>query len=213
MYTCRSFNRFKINRVSISLIITGALLLLSACTPTVRSEVVVFHEDGLPSGQTIRVEAADTDKIRSLEFRNYAELISEQLTRIGYMPVEDPSADVALIAELDYSVESGPLDVRVDRRSPWVHYHFFYGRYYDPFYFGLNSAWDGHVYTTPTYLHKLNLNIIDADTDERIFEGRVQNQGDHAELPDVMPYLVTALFANFPGESGVTKVVTIERDE
>jgi len=203
MQTCRT----------LSLIITSAVLFLSACTPTVRSEVVVFHKDGLPSGQTIRAEAIDTDKIRSLEFRNYAKLITDQLSRIGYVPVEDPNANVMLIAEFDYSVEPGPLDVRVDRRSPRVHYHFNYGRYYDPFYFGLNSAWAEHIYATPTYLRKLNLNIIDANTGDRIFEGRVQSQGDQSELFEVMPYLVTALFANFPGESGVTKVVTIDREE
>jgi len=208
MYTCRL-----LNRISISLIITSVLLLLSACTPTVRSEVVVFHENGLPRGQTIRVEPVDTDKIRSLEFRNYAGLIREQLSRIGYVPVEATDTDVELIAELDYSVEPGPVDVRIDRRSPRVHYHFYYGRYYDPFYFGLNNAWAPHIYTTPTYLRKLTMNIIDADTGDRIFEGRVQSEGDHSELPEVMPYLVTALFANFPGESGVTKVVTIERDD
>jgi hypothetical protein len=27
-----------------------------------------------------------------------------------------------------------------------------------------------------------------------------------------MPYMVTAMFTNFPGESGLTKIVTVETD-
>ena len=47
----------------------------------------------------------------------------------------------------------------------------------------------------------------------RLFAGRVQSRGQQSQLPDIMPYLITAMFSNFHGESGVTKVVTIEMNE
>jgi hypothetical protein len=56
--------------------------------------------------------------------------------------------------------------------------------------------------------------IVEASGDrERIFEGRVQSTGQQNRLPEVMPYLITAMFSNFPGENGVTKMVTIETDQ
>jgi hypothetical protein len=49
-------------------------------------------------------------------------------------------------------------------------------------------------------------------TDRVLFEGRVQSTGREREIARVMPYMITAMFNNFPGESGVTKVVTIEKN-
>jgi hypothetical protein len=58
------------------------------------------------------------------------------------------------------------------------------------------------------------MNIVSNDRlRSHLFEGRVRSSGRQGELAEVMPYLITALFQNFPGESGVTKVVTIEMDE
>jgi len=190
-----------------------ALLLVAGCTSMFRGDVVTFHEGPLPAGETIRVVASDPAKQASLEFRNYANLINEQLRRIGYEPTT--SNDAELIAEVDYRVEAESQSVTVDRSRPYVRYHFGYGRYYDPFYYGFYNDWGPDVYTTrPSYLRTLELNIAHNDEErERIFEGRVQSTGLQNLLPEVMPYLVTAMFENYPGENGVTKVVTIERDE
>ena len=95
---------------------------------------------------------------------------------------------------------------------PFARYHFGFGRYYDPFYWGIYDTYTPEVYSVPTYMRNLQMNIVDESEGERIFEGRVQSNGTGNQLPEVMPYLITAMFENFPGESGVTKVVTIETD-
>lgn len=190
------------------------LLLMQGCAQSLRSDVVSFHEDSLPMGETIRIEALDPDRGRSLEYRNYARMIADELRKIGYMPVENADAEATLVAEVDYSITSGGQETRTFRRSPpYVRYHFHYGQFYDPFYFGFDNTWTDTV-TTPSYLRQLNVNIVRNDAQrEHLFEGRVRSVGSQGELARVMPYLVTALFQNFPGESGVTKVVTIEMDE
>lgn len=192
----------------------AVMTLVSGCTPIVSSDVVTFHDSPMPAGETIRIEALDPNKEGSLEFRNYATLIGEELRRIGYNPVEG-TADADLIAEVDYSVELGPTDVTVDPGTSFARYHFYAGRYYDPFYFGMYDPFGTpQVYSTTTYERVLQLNIVETTGErERIFEGRVQSAGQQALLPEVMPYLITAMFRNFPGENGVTKVVTIEADE
>lgn len=190
--------------------------LLAACVPTMRSDVVSFHEGPLPMGERIRVEAVDGEKGASLEFRRYADMIREQLRDMGFEPVDSDQSEVELIAEVDYSIEPGPADLRLYPAGPrpFVRYHFYYRRFRDPFYFGFYHDWEPEVRSTPTWVRKLEMNIVRADDGrERIFEGRVQSVGRQSSLPEIMPYLITAMFANFPGENGVTKVVTIEMDQ
>lgn len=194
------------------LLLTTPLFLLSSCGSFLSSNVVTFHEGPLPAGETIKVVAADPALQSSLEFRNYANLISEELRQIGYLP--SATADAQLLAEVSYGVELGPTTVTVDRPQRFVRYHFYSGRYYDPFYFGVYDNWGQEVFSTPSYDRTLQLNIVHNDADKNpVFEGRVQSSGQGNLLPEIMPYLITAMFANYPGENGVTKVVTIEMDE
>lgn len=199
--------------------ITASLLVLSGCASRISGDVTTFHEDLMPAGETIRVVAANPELNRSLEFRTYAQRINDELRKIGYTPVTEPDVVADLIAEVDYEVAPGPTQVYTDRSRSYVRYHFGYGRYYNPWYFGFydpffDPMWDRpEVYSTPTYQRSLELNIEKADGDnDRIFEGRVESNGFESALPEVMPYLITAMFENFPGESGTTKVVTIEKD-
>lgn len=192
--------------------VLATLTLVSGCAQVMRGKVVAFYEDILPAGETIRVEPIGDVDGRSLEFRQYAQLIADELRKVGYEPV-GPGEDAQLVAEVDYNVEMGPVDVRYDRSRAYVHYYFHYGRYYDPVYFGISRRWDPDVTTAQSYIRTLSLNIArNNEQREHIFESRVESVGYDRQLPEVMPYLVTAMFTNFPGENGVTKVVSIEMD-
>ena len=191
------------------------LFLLGGCTPGLKSDVVTFHEGQLPKGETIRVVPADPDKRGSLEFEHYAKLIREHLRKIGYTPVAQDQPSL-LLAEVDYGVSEGVTEVRTEPRG-YAHYHFYYGRFYDPFYYGFYPTWtwQPEVVAQTVYNRRLTLNIVSPEldgTDRVLFEGRVQSTGSEQEIARVMPYMITAMFNNFPGESGVTKVVTIEKN-
>lgn len=197
------------------LILLPLLLVPGACTSNLKSEVVTFHEGPLPRGETIRVLAPDSAKTGSLEFEHYAAMVRENLRKIGYNPVSgDEPAD--LLAELDYSVSEGMTNVRsrpTTMNRGYVRYHFYYGHFHDPFYYGFYRDWQPDIYTFTVYNRKLEMNIV-RNNDERevLFEGRVQSIGRDQEIARIIPYLITAMFRNFPGESGVTKVVTIGKD-
>jgi len=197
------------------LVLVPLLLLLGSCTSSIKSEVVTFHEGPLPQGETIRVVAVDTAKKGSLEFEHYAGMVRDNLRTIGYNPVTgDEPAE--LLAEMDYSVGEGMTNVRSRPDTfnrGFARYHFYYGHFHDPFYFGLYSDWKPDVYSFTVYNRKLEMNIVRNDGNrEVLFEGRVQSIGRDQEIARIMPYLITAMFRNFPGESGVTKVVTIGKD-
>lgn len=202
-------------RLLAKLLLLAPLALLASCTSFLRNDVVSFHEGNLPQNGSIRIEASDPAKAQSLEFRAYARLIGAQLNKLGYSFVDDPAAATTLIAQVDYSVAAAGAQTRVD--SPLqssVYYHFQYGHFYDPFHFGIDDDFSRDVVTTTSYLRSLSMVIVKtAEPKTHLFEGHVQNHGQQNQLPDVMPYLITALFLNFPGESGVTKTVTIEMDK
>ena len=208
-----------------------SLLVMTGCAARVNNDVTTFHDELMPAGETIRVVAADPANNQSLEFRTYANRITEELRKAGYTPVTEPDIVADLIAEVDYTVEEGPQQIYTEPSMNYVRYHFGFGRYYDPFYFGARSRfgpfgysrfgpfgydpfWDEpQVYSEQTYNRSLEMNIMNADGNhDRVFEGRVESNGTENSLPEVMPYLITAMFTNFPGESGTTKVVTIEKD-
>lgn len=200
---------------SFALLALPLLLLLGACTSSLKSDVVTFHEGPLPQGETIRVVPADPAKRGSLEFEHYAKLIREHLRKIGYTPVEQDQPSL-LLAEVDYGVSEGVTEVRTEPRG-YAHYHFYYGRFHDPFYYGFYPTWtwQPEVIAQTVYNRRLTLNIVSPEldgTDRVLFEGRVQSTGSEQEIARVMPYMITAMFNNFPGESGVTKVVTIEKN-
>ena len=204
--------------VMLSTVLASALLL-GGCAHQISGDVTTFHENLMPAGETIRIVPADPANAGSLEFRSYAQRISEELRDIGYTPVDDASVATDLVAEVDYEIEAGPPQIYSDNSNQIVRYHFGLGRYYNPWYFGFYNPFfydplldEPQIYSTPTYNRSLEVNIVDADEDERLFEGRVESNGTESSLAEVMPYLITAMFENFPGESGKTKVVTIEKD-
>ena len=184
------------------------LLLLGACATTVTTEVTRFHNDTTPAGETVAIVPLDNAKTGSLEFAAYAKLVAKKLSDIGYKVV-DAGANPDLLAKMDYSVGPPQTKIKSWPRN-FVHYHFYYG---DPYPFFYGQYWDEPDYYSYTvYMRTLKVNISRANG-ESLFEGHVDSVGQDHNLNEVMPYLVKAMFNNFPGESGVTKVVTIQKDD
>lgn len=188
-----------------------ALFMTSSCATRMSNDVVSFHEGDLPNGETIAIEPLDPKKVGSLEFKHYAVIIKENLQKIGYVPTDDIQS-ASLVAKVDYRVSEGRTETKTEPGG-YAYYHFNYGRYYDPFYFGFRNRWVSDNLTYTVYDRTLKVNIVKASNSDVVFEGRVRSSGKENELAEIMPYMITAMFANFPGESGVTKVVTIEKNQ
>ena len=201
----------------------AAALLLSACASTINSDVTRFHRLAAPSGETFRVVPADPAKSGSLEFDTYARQVSDQLARVGLRPA-DAAATPALEVKLDYAVSGGKEKI-ASRPGPSFGLSSYWnsglygrrGRYggYYPFYAGYDPFWDygfsqPEVYSYTVYTRSLKMDISKTGANEKLFEGRVESVGSDNRLPEVMPYLVQAMFTNFPGNSGVTQRVKID---
>lgn len=206
-----------------------AATLVSACATPFRAQVNRFQAMPVPQGQTFHIAATDPARQGSLEFAQYAGLVSQKLQAVGYQPA--PSADAAsLIVRFDYGIDQGRERLRTVPGSgfgygfgpwgrfgyygagwsPWYPYYgygrrgFVYG-FHDPFLFG--GGYD-QVESYTVYTSTLSMNI-ERKGGERVFEGSAKAMSRDDNLTELVPNLVEALFTGFPGNSGETVKITV----
>ncbi|MDA5193414.1 DUF4136 domain-containing protein [Govanella unica] len=188
-------------------------LLLAGCAEQISSDVTRFNQLTLaPQGETVAVVAADKNLEKSMEFGQYAARLQEKLMAQGYrMPVAGTLPDI--MAELDYGVTPGPAGLRDSQRSPvsvgvgmsggsggWHGGGVGVGVSTG---FGLGGSSDGDA----VFTRRLGLVMTRTRDNMRVFEGRVVSTGGTADLGQVMPYLMNALFTDFPGKNGETRKI------
>lgn len=200
-----------------------SVFFLSACAnDQIASDVARFHQLPKPAGETYRIVPSDHNKEGSLEFSTYAGLVSNQLTQLGYKPATG-NQPAMLTVKMDYSINQGQekLDSRPGSGFAYYHYDPFYRGFYhgygNGFYHGgFGNGFDdpfynqSEVYSYTVYTRKMSMEIDREGAAQKLFEGRVESIGKDNRLPEVMPYLVQAMFTGFPGDSGITKRVIID---
>ncbi len=204
-----------------------ALLAVSACAAPFNAQVNRFQAMPAPQGQSFVVKAADPKLDGSLEFAQYARLVSGKLTAQGYQAASDATS-ANLVVSLDYGVDQGKEKVRSvpgsgfgwggfgpydrwGRFGPGWSPYFGYGRsryiygFYDPFLFG--SGFD-EVESYTVYTSGLDMTIT-RPGGERVFEGKAKAMSTSDNLSYLVPNLVEAMFTGFPGNSGETVKITV----
>ncbi|RED16649.1 uncharacterized protein DUF4136 [Parasphingopyxis lamellibrachiae] len=196
-----------------ALLVLLIAIVTSGCTPGISCDVYRLHRLPAPTGETVAIVAADSDLQTSLEFANYRALFEERLSNAGYTPVAD-TAEATLIAEIEYSVSEGAP--RVMSSWPRCSYRYYYrsGEPFNPQWYGYRCWEPPTVSTIAQYVRELRMDIRPAGQpqSEPLFEGRATSIGLSNRMSEIMPYLVAAIFDNFPGESGQWKTIFIEED-
>jgi hypothetical protein len=187
--------------------LTG-LFLLAGCSTSIESNVTRFHQLPPPNGQSIEVIAMDPSLQQSIEFGAYADLIGAQLGQFGYKPAANGKSD--FVAEISYNIENlnGAI---IENRSP-VSVGIGMGggsRRGTSVGMGISTSF-GSNGNEEKYVSRLHLNIVELSTTQRVYEGHVENITNNANLAQTMPFLISALFENFPGESGSSNTVTVK---
>ncbi|MEE8206068.1 MAG: DUF4136 domain-containing protein, partial [Nitrospinaceae bacterium] len=60
------------------------------------------------------------------------------------------------------------------------------------------------------HLHYISLEITEAKTGARLYEGSARGYAAGSRLPKLMPVLIEALFQDWPGPSGATTTVKFD---
>ncbi len=205
----------------------AALLLLSACATPFKADVSRFQMMPPPQGQTFVVQAADPRKQGGIEFQNYAQLVSSRLTALGYREASG-DAKPTFVVSMDYGVDNGHEKVvttpGIGPSWGWGPYGnwgvgyrrgfrgglygrgFYYG-WADPFWYDPFGYPQVNSYTY--YVSQLEMKIRRTSDGQALFEGRARARSTDQALPRLVPNLVEAMFAGFPGRSGEDVMITI----
>lgn len=204
-----------------------ALVALSSCASQkyVVSDVTRFHTmSAAPSGQTFAIVALDDEQEQSIAFRQFGDQINARLSQLGlrqYNGSGGPSA-ADYVVTLRYAIYGPTPDVRTRSSGFSGRFGFWYGPAYwrsGPFGYGgygYDPFWDDqYTDTQQLFTRRVELNVYrgssyESEHKERVFEGRAVSSGLNGQIEPVMPYILDAIFKDFPGRSGETKTVSVE---
>ncbi|MES2121036.1 MAG: DUF4136 domain-containing protein [Pseudomonadota bacterium] len=195
---------------------------LSACANTLDTTVSRYQAMPAPQGQTFYVVPAGGMAANGgLEFQRYAAIVAQQLQARGYAPATN-AQNANLVVQFGYDIDRGTTRIVED---PFYGSRFgspFYSSFYSPWYyprFGYRSAfsygWNdpfwygGGVDSYVEYHPQIELHIRAAGTNQPLFDGRAQARSTTNRLDRVVPSLVEAMFAGFPGRNGEVVKITI----
>ncbi len=173
------------------------IIPLAGCSKTIVSDVTRFHNLTAPNAETIEVVSMDPGLQNSLEFGQYAALIGKNLGKTGYSPPIDASSQ--LIAKIGYALQSAEGVIDSGPRSS-IAIGASGGSHHSGVGVGISFPL-GKSEPRQEYVYTLLMEIIRRSDGTKLYEGRVSSHGQEG-LPLMMPYLVDALFQDFPGKSG-----------
>lgn len=189
---------------------------LAACASPkyVVSDVTRHHSlPRAPSGETFAVVAAAEDQDESLAFAAYADLIAQRLSGLGLRNYSGQDATPDMVVTLSWEIEGPSPDVK--SRNSGFGYGVGFGSRYSHFGYGYGFPNENRTSTKQMFVRRVEVVIYDGPTyntenPTRVFEGSAVSTGTNGQIGPVMPYIVQAIFDQFPGASGETKTVRVE---
>lgn len=204
----------------------AAALLLGGCASYFGAEVTAYHQEDQPlSGLSFRFAPAP-QQAESLEFQTYAGYVRRELLAHGMKEAGGPRRDVDVA--LDYMVDGGRP---VSYSQPNYAYVFQGYRQVRHDRTDANgqvvSYWESvpiygydlvgySTYQRTVYRKQFKLALTRTQPvpgrPARLYEGTVVADSEDGALNNAVPYLIQALFQEFPGPNGVTRQVRVETD-
>lgn len=187
-------------------------LMLSGCATTIKSEVTTFHEWPNYVQDKTYVFERTKEQENDLEYRNYENLVRAELKRLGFTEQTDMRS-ARLKASFSYS--NTARDVRVVYPvvvdpywygPPW---RGFYSPFYDPFWYGPPRV-ERREENYQVFTRQFRFILAQTADGKKVYDVTVVNEGTRGSLARVMPFMVRAAFADFPGKSGVPHVVELK---
>lgn len=182
-----------------------AVLAMTACStpgPRTGTEVTRFHRGDTIAPQSINVEAAEAADKESLEFNTYKGMVATELGRLGFERVEAKQVDLLAVIGVTRTVE-----IQAPKRSPFS-IGVGGGSYGGSGGAGVSTSTNvggsggGEVVVT-----QLEVQLVSRDQKDVLWEGRAvrtSEPGSGEQPIATMQRLASALFLDFPGESGST---------
>ncbi|SMC48248.1 DUF4136 domain-containing protein [Polynucleobacter kasalickyi] len=178
----------------------------------VDSTQLVKNKPNLPvfNGQHFGMVKA-INQIEDLEFKSFARLIASELTHLGLIEGEphDFLIDFSITTPAHVGERMQPYNIPYSRMSC------FRDVYGNPNCLPFTSYQTNYYPVKYTfYTNELNLFVMDAKTNQRIWQGRAEAvSNDAPNVRDLLPYLTRAALTHFPGPSGVSETIRFNLDQ
>lgn len=184
----------------------AALVTLGACATTPEAQVTRFHLGSQIARGTVFVEPVDSTRPPGLEFETYAQRVRAKWAALGFTPVNN-RAGAEYVSTVSYGQQTrsgvsggSPVSVGVGGGT---------GGYGGGFGMGISFP-IGKSKSSNTALSQLNVTLRRASDTTAIWEGRAgveAKQGSAlGSMTGAAPFLVDAVFSDFPGKSGAATV-------
>lgn len=188
----------------------GGALALAGCALPVASDLTVFHEWPDQAPRTYRFVTNEA-QLDSLEHASYRQVMRTELARIGFTESQTPRF------ELRFDAMTVPrTERRLDYAYPYVQPWFYWGTWGRHGGVSIATPWPGYYggYAVERdvtwYEYRLSITIRDlAAGGRKVYEANAVASGSAPSIAGAMPYLARAVFADFPGLSGVPRRVEV----
>jgi Domain of unknown function (DUF4136) len=208
------------------LALAAALLgLLAACASPITTRVTSFNQwPANATGSTFSY-VSRTDTTRELEQATYESYVQTELEKRGLV-----RAPAGQVGRMQVDVNTSNRSEQKTYLQPIYQDNYVYvpgyrdaaGRIFPGFWtldpFGPRYVGDRQINTT-LQTSTLQLRLLDSQGSppgkaRTVFESRAifEGEGRSDQLPQVVPYLVRAVFDDFPGQNGRVRVVKFDRE-
>jgi hypothetical protein len=206
--------------------LAAALLgLLAACASPITTRVTSFNQWPANAAGSTFSYVSRTDNTRELEQATYESYVQAELEKLGLV-----RAPTGQVGRMQVDVNTSNRSEQKTYLQPIYQDNYVYlpgyrdaaGRIFpgvwtlDPF--GPRYVGDRQINTT-LQTSTLQLRLLDSQGSppgkpRTVFESRAifEGEGRSDNLPQVVPYLVRAVFDDFPGQNGRLRVVRFDRE-
>ena len=196
------------------LLVLVACLVSAACANNaVRTNVAVTH--ALPAAgaaKTIAIVPYTENMAPSPDFQTYSARLAAHLQQKGYTVVPSGGAQPDYLAFFLYRIDGGtPVNQLEGRAAPNTGSIITYG---------LRTAFS--TSTRRLYMRAVTVEIVDRARfrpnepnsllEARVYSGSVVSDGPCSTMAPVIDPMLSALFADFPGQSGRLQTIDIQAD-
>lgn len=196
-------------------LLAASVALLAGCASTLTAKVTRFNQWPTDAaGHTYSFTAAEPQ--RELEVGAYQAQVSTELERIGLRAAPAGQAGRFMVQLMANMTERERKKLEPVYRDEWMYVPTYRdahgnlrGGYWVPDAWGPRYVGDRQV-TRKVQVSRLQVHITEPGTKRTVFEATAVNEGTGEDLVEVVPYLVRAMFQDFPGANGQVRRLTFD---
>ena len=198
-----------------------AVAFVAGCANPITAKVTSFNQWPLDTAGASFSFIRPVDALNDLEQQAYETKVQNELEKLGLRRA--PTAQVGRI-QVDVIVGNGTRNKQFREpiyRDQYI-YHppvrdaagNVYGGFWAPDQFGQRYVGDRTV-TRAVQVSNLRLRLLDSQGNSpgkprAVFESRAVYEGDNEDVAALVPYLVRAVFDNFPGQNGAVRILKFD---